>query len=151
MKRLIALSFIIFISIQASAQSSIRKDFKPVCDSLSVLMTEKTNVQGILKIKNILKRDGKLDFYFDESLGDFPFRTGDAEWFRKTLKSLFPEKYESYGLGGIYTKNVDIKRLEVASLSSKGSSFKSLHRTPEPSQREDFVTGYGVQQLKCFL
>lgn len=146
MKRLIALSFIIFLSIQANAQTSIRKDFKPVCDSLSVLMTEKTSVKGSLKIKNILKRDGKLDFYFDESLGDFPFRTGDAEWFRKTLKSLFPEKYESYDLGGIYTKNVDIKRLEVASLSSKGSSFKSLHRTPEPAQREDFVTGYGSQE-----
>lgn len=146
MKRLIALSLIIFISIQANAQSSIRKDFKPACDSLTALMMEKTSVKGSLKIKNILKRDGKLDFYFDESLGDFPFRTGDAEWFRKTLKSLFPGKYESYDLGGIYTKNVDIKRLEVASLSSKGSSFKSLHRTPEPAQREDFVVGYGTQE-----
>lgn len=145
MKRLIALSLIITLTVQASAQSTIVKDFKPVCDSLKTLMTEKTSVAGGLKIKNILKRDGKLDFYFDESLGDFPFRRGDAEWFRKTLKSLFPAKYKDYGLGGVYTKNVDIKTLEVASLSFKGSSFKSHNRASQPAEREDFVLPYKGQ------
>ena len=92
MKRLTALSLIILLTVQASAQSTIVKDFKPVCDSLKTLMTEKTSVTGGLRIKSILKRDGKLDFYFDESLGDFPFRRGDAEWFRNTLKNIFPEE-----------------------------------------------------------
>ena len=142
MKRLTALSLIILLTVQASAQSTIVKDFKPVCDSLKTLMTEKTSVTGGLRIKSILKRDGKLDFYFDESLGDFPFRRGDAEWFRNTLKNLFPEKYKSYGIGGVYTKNVDIKTLEVASLSFKGSSFKSHNRASQPSGREEFVTQY---------
>lgn len=142
MKRLTALSLIILLTVQASAQSTIVKDFKPVCDSLKTLMTEKTSVTGGLRIKSILKRDGKLDFYFDESLGDFPFRRGDAEWFRSTLKNLFPEKYKSYGIGGVYTKNVDIKTLEVASLSFKGSSFKSHNRASQPSGREEFVTPY---------
>ena len=145
MKRLAALSFIIFITLQAYSQSSLVRDFKPVCDSLNTLLTEKTTVTGNLKIKNILKRDGKLDFYFDESLGDFPFRRGDAEWFRNTLKSLFPSKYDQYNIGGIYTKNIDIKRLEVASLSNKGSSFKSHNRTSEPVRKEDFVRRYGEQ------
>lgn len=145
MKRLIALSFLILFTIQVRSQSTVVKDFKPVCDSLNTLITERTAVEGHLNVKNILKRDGKLDFYFDESLGDFPFRRGDAEWFRNTLKSLFPEKYSKYSIGGIYTKNIDIKRLEVASLSFKGSSFKSQNRTSEPEKREAFVTGYGAQ------
>lgn len=147
MKRLIALSFLIFFTIQASSQSTIVKDFKPVCDSITTLISERTSVQGSLKVKNILKREGRLDFYFDESLGDFPFRRGDAEWFRNTLKSLFPEKYKKYNLGGVYTKNIDIKRLEVASLSFKGSSFKSQNRASEPGKRESFVKEYNALEF----
>lgn len=145
MKRLIALSFLILFTIQARSQSTIVKDFQPVCDSLSTLLSDKTSVVGYLKVKNILKRDGKLDFYFDESLGDFPFRRGDAEWLMNTLKSLFPEKYSKYGIGGVYTKNIDIKRLEVASLSFKGSSFISQNRAPQPEKREGFITAYNAQ------
>ena len=145
MKRLIALSFLILLAIQAHSQSTIVKDFKPVCDSLTTLIIQKTSVDGSLNLKNVLKRDGKLDFYFDESLGDFPIRRGDAEWLRNTLKSLFPSKYSKYSIGAIYTKNIDIKRLEVASLSLKGSSFKSHNRTSQPSGREDFVIRQGEQ------
>ena len=90
MKRLIiALSLIIYLSVNANAQSTIVKDFLPACDSMTIRLTEKTSVLGGLKLKKVLKRDGKLDFYFDESLGDFPFRRGDAEWFKSQLKSLF--------------------------------------------------------------
>lgn len=148
MKRLIALSFAIFLTIQAIGQPAIVKDFKPVCDSLTTLMTEKTTVVGELRLKNVLKRDGRLDFYFTESLSDFPIRRGDVEWFRNTLKSLFPEKYKSYRLGTVYSKNVDIKHMEVASLSFKGSSFKSLNRTTEPNGKAEFVRGLEAQQYE---
>lgn len=145
MKRLLAISLLIIISLSGHAQTII-KDFKPACDSLRTLMIEKTSVTGSLKIKNILKRDGKLDFYFDESLGDFPFRRGDAEWFKKNLQSLFPSKYRSYKIGKVYTKNVDISTIEVASLSFKGSSFKSHNRASQPQGREDFVKKYNAQE-----
>lgn len=152
MKRLLALSFSIFLFFQtAHSQPTIVKDFKPVCDSLTTLMTEKTSVIGALKVKNILKRDGKLDFYFTESLSDFPLRRGDAEWFRQTLKSLFPEKYSKYDLGGVYSKNVDIKHMEVASLSFKGSSHKSNNRTLEPEHREDFVRSLDMPEYATGL
>lgn len=144
MKRLLAISYaIIIFSLTASAQSAIVKDFKPVCDSLSTLLTERTGVKGGLNLKKIMKRSGNLDFYFDVSLGDFPLRRGDSDWIRSTLKSLFPEKYKDFSLGGIYSRNIDIKRLEVASLSFKGSSFKSQNRTIEPSDRKKFVTRVG--------
>ena len=152
MKRLLALSFSIFLFFQtAHSQPTIVKDFKPVCDSLTTLLTEKTTVTGSLKLKNILKRDGRLDFYFTESLSDFPLRRGDAEWFRETLKSLFPEKYKNYKLGAVYTKNVDIKHLEVASLSFKGSSHKSSNRTVEPEHRDEFVRSLGMPEYATGL
>lgn len=140
MKRLIALSLVIFLSINAYPQSAIVKDFKPVCDSLSTLLKEKTSVTGYLKLKSIRRSGDKLDFYFDESLGDFPFRRGDVEWLRSTLKKLFPSKYSTCSVGAIYTKNIDIKGHEVASLSFKGSSFKSHNRALEPAGRVNFVT-----------
>ncbi|MBE6239984.1 MAG: xanthan lyase [Bacteroidales bacterium] len=146
MKRLFAVSLLFILFLTSNAQTSIVKDFKPACDSLRNLMIEKTSVRGGLKIKSILKRDGKLDFYFDESLGDFPFRRGDAQWFRNNLQCLFPSKYSSFKVGKVYTKNVDISTIEVASLSFKGSSFKSHNRTQQPQNREDFVKGYKAQE-----
>lgn len=140
MKRLLAVSLLVILFLNANAQTQIVKDFKPVCDSLRTLLEKRTSVRGSLKVKSILKRDGKLDFYFDESLGDFPFRRSDAEWFRNNLQCLFPSKYSNFKVGKVYTKNVDINTLEVASLSFKGSSFKSHNRTSEQSGRERFIS-----------
>ena len=58
------------VSLSASAQSAIVKDFKEVCDSLNTLMTERTSVKGNLRLKAVMKRGSELDFYFTESLGD---------------------------------------------------------------------------------
>ena len=151
MKRLLAVSLLVILFLNARAQSQIVKDFKPVCDSLRTLLVEKTSVEGSLKIKSILKRDGKLDFYFDESLGDFPFRRSDAEWFRNNLQCLFPKKYSSFKVGKVYTKNVDISTIEVASLSFKGSSFKSHNRAPQPKDRANFVQRIDSQQYSLGL
>ena len=55
-------------------KSRIVEDFTPTCDSLSVLLSERTGVEGELVLKNIMKRKGNLDFYFTVSLSDFPWR-----------------------------------------------------------------------------
>ena len=151
MKRLLAVSLLVITFLNASAQTQIVKDFKPACDSLRTLLVERTSVEGSLKIKSILKRDGKLDFYFDESLGDFPFRRSDAEWFRNNLQCLFPRKYSNYRVGKVYTKNVDINTIEVASLSFKGSSFKSHNRAAQPKNRENFVQRISSQDYPLGL
>ena len=106
MKKIIATLIIIAASWTSYAQSVIVQDFKPVCDSLSRLIQERTSVKGELKTKAIMKRGNCLDFYFTESLGDFPWHNGDAKWFRSTLKSLFPEKYRNYRLGETYSKRI---------------------------------------------
>lgn len=146
MKRLLTLTLIILFSIEAFAQTVAVKDFKPACDSLTKWMTEKTTVKCWLKIKSIKVNEGKLDFYFDESLSDFPLRRGDAEWFHKQLSNLIPKKYKQYKVGEIYTtkNNVNIKRLEVASLSNTGSSYKSHNRAVQPTNRQTIVKEVGA-------
>ena len=41
-------------------------------------------------------RGNTLDFYFTNSLGDYPWYEGDIEWFRDTLAQLLPKKYKNY-------------------------------------------------------
>ena len=75
------------LGISAMAQSTIVKEFKPVCDSLSRMIQARNTVYGELKLKAVMKRGNSLDFYFTESLGDYPWRRADEEWFKKELKS----------------------------------------------------------------
>ena len=132
MKKTILSILIIFASIGTSyGQSTIAQDFKPVCDSLSRLIQERTSVKGELKTKAIMKRGNYLDFYFTESLGDYPWRKGEAKWFRSTLKSLFPEGYKDYRLGEIYSRRISINRLETPELSYNGHPAESANRRAE--------------------
>jgi hypothetical protein len=93
MKRLTLILLIILTGFEAYSQSGpqsdIVKDFKEACDSLSAMMNRRTGVKGRVTLKAVMKRDTILDFYFTESPGDYPFRIGDAEWFRETLKMRF--------------------------------------------------------------
>lgn len=141
MKRYLALTIMtLLISLTAASQSRIVKEFETVCDSLNVLMEERTGVQGNLRIKAIMMRDGStLDFYFTESLGDFPFRTGDAVWFRDKLKSLFPDRYKGYDLGEVHTRNVDLQIIEVSQLGNSGKPMKSLNRCQVPPKTDLIV------------
>ncbi len=145
MKRIFIILIAAFAAVTASAQSSIVKDFKEACDSLNVLMTERTSVKGSLKLKAVMKRGSELDFYFTESLGDYPLRPGDVKWFRSTLKSLFPPKYSTYRLGEITSRKVDIDLLEVSPLTFDGKPAQTDYAFSVPANQERIVREYGVQ------
>ncbi len=121
------------LCLSASAQSSIVKDFKPVCDTLDVRLKENRDVKGALKLKNVMKRGNVLDFYFSESLGDYPWRKGEPEWFRKELKKLFPDKYRRYGLGEIYGRKVKLADFVTTELGFDGNpvEFKYSRENPQ--------------------
>ena len=127
-KYIITIFTLLILGFSAKGQSAIVEDFKPVCDSLSKLIQERTTVKGMLKTKAIMKRGDHLDFYFTESLGDYPWTKGDAKWFRSTLKSLFPEKYQRYKLGETYSKRVSLTKLETPRLTYKGQPAESAHK-----------------------
>lgn len=136
MKRFIIITALALVfGFSASGQSKIVEDFKPVCDSLVVLIQERNTIKGELKLQAIMKRGSNLDFYFTESLGDYPWHAGETRWFRNTLKSLFPEGYEKYRLGEIYSKRVGFDNLITPSLDFDGNPDETRQRTKNPDRR----------------
>lgn len=144
MKKLIITIFTVMaFGVAAFAQSAIIKDFQPVCDTLDSLIKENRDVKGALRLKSIMKRGKVLDFYFTESLGDYPWRKGEPEWFRKELKRRFPENYRHYGLGAVYCKNIALDRLVTAELGFDGKPSSLKEAAKQPTGRKQLVTELG--------
>ncbi len=135
MRRIIASFILCFaLGLAASGQSSIVKDFKPVCDTLDARLKQNRDIKGQLKLKSVMKRGTALDFYFTESLGDYPWREGEPEWFKKELKKLFPDSYRRYGVGAIYSKRIKLEELVTTELGFDGSPVDFKYRTDEPRE-----------------
>ena len=140
MKRLLIITALaLSLGLRASGQSAIVEDFQPVCDSLEILIKERNTISNELKLQAIMKRGSNLDFYFTESLSDYPWLAGETKWFRNTLKSLFPDKYKSYRLGEIYSKRVGFDNLITPTLDHDGNPVESRHRIKNPD-RKNIVT-----------
>ena len=133
----------IFLCHLTGAQSKIVRDFTPVCDSLSTMIAERIGIKGELKLKTIMKRGGSLDFYFTESLSDFPWRKEDVRWFRSELKNLFPENYSHYKVGEILSRNVPFGKLVTPNLSFNGKHIPNSHKV-RPHSSERIVTEIGA-------
>lgn len=146
-KALLAAVIMLTCGIEAGAQGGIAKDFRQACDSLKVLMDERSGIKGNVTLKSVMKRGSSLDFYFTESLGDYPFRPGDAKWIRSALGSMFPEKYRRYSLGKVKSRTIDIEDLEVAGLTFSGSPAPSHHRTKAPGNAARPVRRVGAQKF----
>ena len=141
MRYLAAISALIFsFNVLASGQSQIVQDFTPACDSLAILYSDHCGVNGTLKLKSVMKRKKHLDFYFTETLGDYPFYHGDIKWFRAQLKSLFPVEYSNYHLGEIYTRNVNVSKLELPRITNDGNPARNSFKVHETSKNRAIVT-----------
>lgn len=145
-KLLLSIYIVLSVCLGAAAQNSITKDFKPVCDSLDALIKQNRDVKGQLKLKNVMKRGNVLDIYFTESLGDYPWREGEPEWFRKKLHSLFPEKYRNYKLGNIYSNRISLDRLPTSELGFDGKPSESRYLTKETSAAYPLVKAVGAPE-----
>ena len=149
MKKLLAyISFSILISFSAYAQSEIVTDFKPVCDSLATLLTERTGVPGVVTVKSIMKRGSSLDFYFTETLGDYPWKDGDSRWFKNTLSKLIPDKYRKYKAGEIYSRGVALNHLVTPRLNSDGKPSASRYKLRSSHNAPAVVTSLDSREFK---
>ena len=134
MKRIFLISMLcLCMSATAKGQSRIVEDFKPVCDSLAVLTSERCGVEGKLEIRAVMKRKNSLDFYFTETLGDFPWDKDGIKWFRGALKDMFPEDYARYRLGEIYSRRVDFNKLAMPALTYDGKPADTRHKVKGPT------------------
>ena len=93
-RHILLLLCFIGISSIGHAQSSIVKDFKPVCDSLNTLIMKRKGIESPkVSLNAVMKRGNTLDFYFTQSLSDCPWHEGDPEWFRRQLCGCKSRKY----------------------------------------------------------
>ena len=121
-----------FIACAAYAQGAIQKDFVEASDSLRVLLEERTTVKTDLKLDRVLRRSNVLDFYFSQELGDYPWRKSDIDWFRTTLKSLFPSAYSSNTIGNIYVRNHNLNDYATPALGFDGKPAKDTYHYNAP-------------------
>ena len=135
------------IQINTTGQSRIVKDFMPACDSLAERLSERSGVDGKLKLKAVMKRGKALDFYFTETLSDFPLYNGDVKWLRQNLKGLFPENYSGYSLGVIYTRQTNVEKLQMPRLGSSGKPVKNDYRISGQGKQTPIVTSLGTIQF----
>lgn len=116
----------------AQAQRRIASAFKDACDSLSVLLKERTGVTTELKLKSVSKRGKSLDFHFTGSLSDVPWRRSDTKWFRQALKDLFPAGYHSYSVGKIFCLTQALSELVVTEPGSNGLPEETPYKVKDP-------------------
>ncbi|MGM9763658.1 MAG: xanthan lyase [Candidatus Cryptobacteroides sp.] len=136
-----------FTAADTMAQSRTAKELKPVCDSLAVLLKERTGVDNKLTLKNVTRRGSALDFYFDISLSDYPWRSEDIAWFRKTLRKMLPQKYCKYSIDRIYTNLLPYDVLDCPPLKNSGSPSKSKQRVKDPSREKPLVRSLDGQNF----
>ncbi len=136
---IITLALILGLGISSAAQSAIVKEFQPVCDSLNTLIKERNGITGELKLRNVMKRGQNLDFYFTESLGDYPWNDSDMKWFRKQLKEMFPESYAKYSLGAVYSRRTSFENHVTTDLGFDGNPVKFKHRRKNRENKAPLV------------
>ena len=133
MKKFLIISFAIYLCHLAYGQGRIVEDFTQVFDTLAVQIEERTGVKGEIKANAVMKRGNSLDFYFTETLSDFPWRKRDIKWLRTSLKAIFPEEYKKYRLGEIYSRKVNFEKLVMPEITYNGMPAASSHRKRKPS------------------
>ena len=129
------LSLLCLFSGTIEAQSSFISDFKPVCDSVSVLLKARTSVTSRLTLEKIMTRGRTLDLYFNERLADYPWRENDIQWLREELKRQLPKNYRKYRIGQICCKRIPIAELAVPELKDDGKSYKNEFRATDPRKK----------------
>lgn len=146
----LALMAALAFSPDAEAQQNMTRDFKPVSDTLSTLLRERTTVTSKLNIEKVLVRDGKLDIYFSPTLSDFPWRETDIKWLKKAILESAPKKYRKYEIGSITCKNGSINNLATPALGNNGKpgSYRFSKPAEAKSSKPKFITRIGGQSFK---
>ena len=133
-KQLISVLTFLLLILPLSAQKRISTaEFKPACDSLAAAIKKHSAIRWVLKLKNVTQRDSIIDFYFTESLGDYPWYNDNAAWFKDTLETLLPTKYQSYKIGNIYSNGVHLDSLITPDLRFDGRPTKVSHTSKKPT------------------
>ena len=101
MKRIITLAMAV-LALHGFIHAQSVKEFKTECDSLQARLQRRTSVKASVSATKVERQGNTLSFHFNQSLGDFPWRPDDAEWFISQLKELLPSAYKSCKVGKVF-------------------------------------------------
>lgn len=127
-----ALLLLIAASASGFAQTKLVRSFSSTCDSLSVLVKERTSVDVKLRLKSITQRGSVLDFYFTQSLSDIPWSKDNMDWFRDTLEEMFPEDAPAAKVGNIFGNGINMRELVTPLLHFNGEVHDYIRRVEDP-------------------
>ena len=145
MKRLLPILLLTLACLQAGAVERIRPEvFKEATDSLGNMYGRITTVKNKLKLKKVVRTGDVLDFYFDYSLSDFPWREKDVEWFRTQFKKLLPKSLSTCEIGKIYAKRTELEQLATPPLGRKGWPQPYKLKAEDRGLRRHFVEREGA-------
>ena len=130
-----ASAVLLLLSLPAGAQGQLVKAFAPACDSLKAGLQERTSVRSALRITKVMKRGESFDFYFNQSLMDYPWRDEDVSWFRATLKEHFPDDYKQMHIGQIFAYKTPLGELVVPAYGNDGRPTGNSFRIRDPRTR----------------
>lgn len=119
------------------------QELQEALDSMSVLIYERTGVEGQLVLRSVARRGSTLDLTFDYSLSDYPWREGDPEWFRSTFKSLLPAQYQGCTIGTVKSRGTRLEELPTPALGFSGAPSRYKFRYPDRNLKEQFVSREG--------
>ncbi len=147
-RALILLLACLLLAVNAGAAEKLRPEaFRMATDSIARMYSRLTTVQNRLTLKKVLRTGDRLDFHFDHSLSDFPWREKDVDWFRAQLKKLLPSEYASCEIGKVFAKDTEIEDLVTPPLGIKGWPQPYAYASEDRNLRRLFVQQEGALRI----
>ena len=138
------------LPLSLCAQNS-GKLFTESCDSMSVLMKERSGVTCGFKVLRHFESGKKLNIRFSTELGDYPWRKDEVEWFRKTFGTILPAKYTGYSVGNITVNGNPLEDYIVTVPGNDGSPAPASFRRKDPKDDGIFIRRVGEQEYTMGL
>ena len=118
------------------AQKPRAKEFGTVCDSLSQRFFRRTGVVSRFQVDKALVRGKNVDLYFSQNASAFPWRAGDAEWFRSQAEALSRSERKGYKLGSVFIGRQPVNALPMPELTDDGKPIGTSFRVADPRAKQ---------------
>ena len=135
MKRILLILLLSVVGFNLQAQNPRARDFSTAVDSLQQRLKRRTGVTSAFKVDKALVRGNSVDLYFSTNLAAFPWRGGDAEWFRKQVDELAKTALRGRNLGNLYAGKQTLAELSMPALKADGKPLATDFRTADPREK----------------